>query len=278
MSEQQQTDEDDKDEELWSVRAVDSTTGLGKTRMFAEVMTSGRLRRRAAGRHGWAVELPYGYFGPTHRLNEDVGELWRPPGLTAAVYYGREAAKDKSKPDELMCLKPELLGLANEFGLPVAQSCCKGKDRHGNKWECEHHRPGPDQCPFQAQFNEFNVDHPPDCWVMAHQLLFHEQQRVGEVYGVNVDESFWKSGIWGIGADKWHLEIAEIGGREIPGGQAAQLLRRYRQNLMETLQQQTDDGGLISSSRCKLSTDGCGLAIKLEYKFMPEMISTASPM
>ena len=193
------------------VQAVRATTGTGKTTMFADIAAETRLQRRAAGMQTKVDKASFGYFVPTHKLSEDVADLWRERGLTAQVYYGREHEVD----GEPMCLNLQQVELARILVCRIAESCCKnGDDRCGLLGSCR----------WQSQFPAEGTV--PDVWVAAHQMLFHEQQRFGNIAAVCVDESFWEAGIFGLGKDKWHLDIAEIGSREIPSDSAIEWLSR----------------------------------------------------
>ena len=246
------------------VQAVRSTTGTGKTSIFADVMAEVRLQRRAAGMQTKADRSALGYFVPTHELSEDVADLWRERGLTARVYYGREHEID----GEPMCLNLLQVKLAREYGLPIAESCCKSKDARCSLF-------GP--CRWQGQFPAED-EAAPDVWVAAHQLLFHEQRRFDNIAGVCVDESFWEAGIWGLGTDKWHLDIAEIGSREIPSNSPSAWrltdlrLADLRKRLAQALAQQKELGGLQRHHlEENLIPPDCGDAIRMEFALMPKL-------
>ena len=64
--------------------ATQSTTGLGKTSIFVEAVADDRLHPRADGAEEMYT-LPWGYLVPTHRLGENVADLFRAQGLTASV-------------------------------------------------------------------------------------------------------------------------------------------------------------------------------------------------
>ena len=85
------------EQEVPSVHAVQASTGMGKTQMFIEVVAQDALKR---------CEEPFGYLLPTHRLGDDVAELWQEQNRSARVYRGREAV-NPANPDEKMCLNLE---------------------------------------------------------------------------------------------------------------------------------------------------------------------------
>ena len=83
----------------------------------------------------------------------------------------------------------------------IFDSCC----RAGKKHECEFIS----RCGWIRQF----AGDPPNVWVAAHELLYHDQEMFGDkLIGVCLDESFWQSGLFGIGDDeqKWTINIDKI--------------------------------------------------------------------
>ena len=87
------------------------------------------------------------------------------------------------------------------------------------------------------------------------------------------------SGSWGLGKDKWHLEIAEIGRREIGSDnthQDAGEIAYLRERLMQTLQRQSNVGGFkrahVSTGKMlkDLRAAECTRAIQSEYALMLE--------
>ena len=102
-----------------SVRAVQVTTGVGKTRIAAEILGEGR--KEAKSRED---NRPLVYFVPTHRLGEDIVGLFAEHGLTARVWRGRDNPVPDN-PDRRMCDDIDRVNLALKCGLPVAETCCK---------------------------------------------------------------------------------------------------------------------------------------------------------
>jgi hypothetical protein len=170
--------------------ATQSTTGLGKTSIFVEEVANDRLHPRADGAKKMYTR-PWGYLVPTHRLGENVADLFREESLDARVIRSREALSADGEP---MCLNLEQVKLAVDFHAPIQETCCKGKDAKGKKWQCLFFG----RCRYQAQF----PDEAPDVFIAAHQMMFHAQKRFGQFAAIGVDESFWEAGLWGIGRRK----------------------------------------------------------------------------
>jgi hypothetical protein len=56
------------------VHAQRSPTGVGKTRVGAKEISADRRRRQLMQERSPLATRPWGYFGPTHRLNESTAE------------------------------------------------------------------------------------------------------------------------------------------------------------------------------------------------------------
>ena len=164
------------------VHASRVATGVGKTRIAARLIAETVRARTAAGR----CLRPFLYAVPTHRLGEDVADLFRQHGISARVFRGR-AAEIPSRPGQTMCDDLEAVRVALDLGAPVSPTCCKGKRPDGVTVTCRFYA----TCSYQQQFEE-----EPDVWVIAHQLLFSPQAALGEVEGVFIDEAFWQAGLW----------------------------------------------------------------------------------
>jgi putative DNA primase/helicase len=187
------------------VHAQRSPTGVGKTRIGAKEIAADRLARKRAGDTGPMATLPYEYFGPTHRLNEDTAKQFREAGLTAKVYRGRFALDpnvegNEQRPEKeqvLMCLTPERVKRAMSLYQSISDSCCKSK-----KQEC----PFFNQCAFQRQLR----GEQPDVWLAAHEMLFHDQKILNKVAGVIIDETFYQDGLSGIEEPREALTLDDI--------------------------------------------------------------------
>src|SRR5262249_9052200 len=94
------------------VQAIRVSTGLGKTRIAAKVISEIRCPHPATA--------PWVYLVPTHRLGDDVAKLFAEHRITAKVFRGREAmvpGKDKQ-----MCLNLDQVRLALAAGEPIAET------------------------------------------------------------------------------------------------------------------------------------------------------------
>jgi hypothetical protein len=196
------------DEEPPPVHAQRSPTGVGKTRIGAKEIAADRQRRD--GETGPLATRPWGYFGPTHRLNESTAGQFEEAGLTARVYYGR-TAWDRGIPgnedlpeDErtLMCLAPERVAMAIAAHQSVTETCCIKRRRGGKTEECEHLY----QCGYQRQFD----GDAPEVWLAPHELLFHDPSALRELAGVIIDESFWSKGVYGVDERHWQIALDEM--------------------------------------------------------------------
>ena len=151
--------------------------------------------------------LPWGFLVPTHRLGENVADLFREQGLTASVIRSRDAL---SKDGEPMCRNPEQVQLAKDFHAPIQETCCKGKDAKGKEWQC----PFFVGCLYQEQF-------PDEATRRFHRGPPNDVSRAEAVRRVRRHRhrrSFWEAGLWGIGKDEsnWTIEIDQIANRKIP--------------------------------------------------------------
>ena len=233
----------------WAFRVP---TGVGKTwtavKMIADdIKENGRVRGR-----------PWVYLVPTHRLGEDIVELFAAHGITAKVWRGRNNPVP-GQPDRMMCDDLERVALALKCGLSVAETCCKTKAANGRSIIC----PFYSTCEYQRQ-----ARYAPDVWITAHETLFHSNSAIGKPIGVIVDESFWQDG---LRFPKWVIPIAEIGSSLIPplGKELITAdLDYYRNKLADVLSKQKN-GGLERKHLAGLTRDDCTKAIKLEWMLMP---------
>jgi hypothetical protein len=265
-------------------QALQTTTGVGKTSIFVEEIAYDRQHPRADGAPEMYT-LPWGFFVPTHRLGENVGDLFRAQGLTARVIRSRDAVSEDGEP---MCLDLDQVQLAKDCHAPIQETCCKGKDAKGREWCCPVYAHG--DCLYQAQFPD-KGEPAPDVYIFAHQMMFHEQKRIGEIVALGIDESFWEAGMFGIGKDeeKHTIRIDEIGGRAITVDEedfyemSGSQLTYLRKRLARALQRQADVGGFerryldaVNEQGHIIITDlldaaDCGEAIRLEWALMPKL-------
>jgi putative DNA primase/helicase len=275
---------DDDDEEPPPVHAQRSPTGVGKTRVGAKEIAADRKRRQLIQDRSPLATRPWGYFGPTHRLNESTAGQFREPGLTAKVYYGR-TAWDREIPGNgdlpedkrvLMCLKPELVDMAIKAHQSVTETCCYKKPRRGKGGReefCEHFQPGCNQCGYQKQFN----GGAPDVWLAPHQMLFHDQSALSKLAGVIIDESFWTKGVYGVGEAREPLTLDEIIPPDSIDYFTAQEDTRHRIRLVKLLLEHPLGGLQRERFIDKLDEEDCTDGIKREWeivkrvKMSPEM-------
>ena len=101
--------------------AICTSTGVGKTRIAARIIA---MRTKLAV-----------YAVPRHQLGEEVADVFRWHGVTAAQWRGRKAfVSGKSGPK--MCGNLEAVKVAEEIGATVETACCKGKDNFGVTVKC----------------------------------------------------------------------------------------------------------------------------------------------
>jgi Primase C terminal 2 (PriCT-2)/Bifunctional DNA primase/polymerase, N-terminal len=225
------------------VHAAQATTGIGKTQIAARVIA----RRIKSGR----LTGPVGYAVPTHRLGEDIAELFRAEGITAEVWRGRKAfISGKSGPT--MCDDLAAVKIAEDMGAVIETACCKGKDPAGRKVTCQFY----DSCAYQAQ-----KARKPDVWIFAHQMLFRQNKTLDGLSVLFIDESFRDAGtskpVKGLTLD----EIETV--PPCPAG----ALGFYREQLAFALRAMPGTGGVPRKilREAVFEADWCTIAIKLEW-------------
>lgn len=212
-------------------RAIRVGTGVGKTRIAAEMIAADIQARRTAG--DTRVML---YAVPRHKLGDEVVALFEAQGVSARVFRGRRA-ENPDEPSTKMCLDLESVDLALRLGASVSSTCCKGKHPvTGTETLCPLYH----ACPYQAQ-----VADRPDVWVVPHQVLFQAQKGLGDVAGVFIDESFWQAGLW---ASTKGLTLDEVGAGPNLGPKALDDIvadvAAYRGRLARALRRQVELGGV----------------------------------
>ncbi|MGU3538895.1 hypothetical protein [Methylobacterium sp. A54F] len=237
------------------VHALAVSTGVGKTRITARALARHLLDRRGT------LDAPRTtlYAVPTHRLGDEIVELFAEHGITAQVFRGRQAP-DPDRPGQTMCDDLEAVELALSFGATVATSCCKAKLVDGTEALCPHFL----SCSYQRQKAAT-----PDVWIAAHQVIWQAQGALGEVELVVIDEGFWQSG---IRIPKRGLTLDEIEAH-LPLGTAREdtLLNdveSYRARLGQALRRQGELGGVHRQILVEggLTVEGCTLAIAAEWR------------
>ena len=208
-----------REPQLPAVHAVRVTTGIGKTRIAADMIS-------ASVKAGETPNKPWIYFVPTHRLGDEIVELFAGHGVRAKVWRGR-AANIPGDPNRTMCSNLDAVKLAVKAGLPVSETCCKS-EKKGQKKTC----PFFSVCAYQKQKNIR-----PDVWIAAHEALFHDNESFGEPAGVIVDESFWQDG---LRIPNWNILVADIRSSVLGKEDAAADLDVLRNRLADVLDAQGD--------------------------------------
>jgi hypothetical protein len=214
------------------VHAVQATTGIGKTRIAAAVVA----QRIKNGR----LAAPVGYAVPTHRLGEDIAKQFRDHGITAEVWRGRKAfVSGKSGPT--MCEDLGTIKIAEDMGVAIETSCCKGKDPDGKTAACPHY----ERCAYQRQKSKC-----PDVWIFAHQMLFQQNKTLKGMSAIFIDESFRDAGttkpVKGLTLDEIEASPDD-----------SNMLFVYRRMLGNALRAQPKNGGV---PRKNLEAAGLGIA------------------
>jgi hypothetical protein len=223
-----------------AVHAVQASTGIGKTRIAARVIA----RRINSGQ----LAPPVGYAVPTHRLGEDVADLFRAEGISAEVWRGRKALGKDGDP---MCDDLGAVKIAEDMGAVIETACCKGKDPEKRKVTCPHYS----SCAYQAQKNR-----EPDVWIFAHQMLFQKNKTLDEMSALFIDESFRDAG---TSKPVRGLTLDEIDAVDFVGSD----LWAHRRRLSAAVRAQPKNGGVPRKNLVDagLDADACTRAIQLEW-------------
>jgi putative DNA primase/helicase len=228
---------------------------------------------------------------PTHRLGEDVADIFRALGLTAKVFRGR-TADDPSFPGNMdrpqedrvkMCTELERVELAQQCGKSIKESCC----RQGES-KC----PSFEVCHYQRQFREEK----PNIWLAAHDMAFYEQTEFGSIAGIIIDESFFTTGL----SEGHPIELDTIAA---PLSDADYKVKRSqkkrspraeffdeaterrillnqvherRAHLVKMLRTQTKDGGVERARIESFSPDACTEALRAEWNIVNSLVLTPS--
>ncbi len=237
-------------------RAIRVGTGIGKTRAAARAVADDIRRRRSEGDKSAAL-----YLVPTHRLAEEVAELFRSQGVTARVFRGR-GADDPDAEGFKMCLDMPAVEMAIKLHLTVSKACCKLKDPDtGVMYYC----PFFGACGYQGQIAET-----PDVWVGAHDLLFTAPGGLGEVGSVTIDEGFWQAG---LRIATRGITLDDIGAEPATGRNAFEMMdgadiAAWRATLRKALQSQEELGGVKRRHLVEAGLDPalCGKANGAEWR------------
>jgi len=221
-----------------AVHAVRASTGIGKTRIAARVVARAIKSGRLTG--------PVGYAVPTHRLGEDIADLFRAEGLSAEVWRGRKALGKDGKP---MCLDLGAVKIAEDLGVTIEEACCKGKDPAGRTVTCQYY----ETCAYQKQKTRT-----PDVWLFAHQMLRQKNKTLDGLSALFIDESF-RDAV--TSKPVKGLTIDEI--EDAPDSE----LEIFRYLLAESLRKQTQLGGVpLRNIHTSLNAGNITKAIALEWK------------
>jgi hypothetical protein len=237
------------------VQAFSADTGLGKTSIAAKCIA----KRKKAGK----LANPVGFAVPTHRLGEDIANLFRRHSLTAAQWRGRDAYVSGNDGPK-MCDDLKSVELAQQAGVPIEMSCCKGKNASGQTVTC----PFYEKCAYQKQKRNGLR---PDVWIFSHQMLFHAQKMLKDLSVLFIDESFMEAG---QSHPKVGVTLDEIEKVSMEKLEVANDLEPYRKKLAQALRA-SEDGGVACTNliAAGLTADDCSAAIKLEWmmKDKPKM-------
>jgi len=181
------------------VKAARIATGIGKTQIAIKQLAE----KIHAGKIGLVV-----YAVPRHRLGAKIRQQFLDYGIDARIFRGRNAEDFDFNPGKPMCLNLPAVELALRCHADVSKTCCY-KNR---KTRCEFF----DTCGYQRQMPA--KDDPPQVWIIASDMLFHEQSVLGQPHILIIDEGFWSRGIRGIEQEegqerqkKWSLALDSMG-------------------------------------------------------------------
>lgn len=153
-------------------KAIRISPGVGKTKTVAYAISKAGPQR-------------FFYSVPTLALADEICLIHIKLGIDARVFRGRQA-DDPENPSNKMCLDLHAVEAALKLGVEVSKSCCVGTSPDNEKVRCAFY----DTCGYNKQLED-----KPRVWIAAHNVLFHEQKRLGDVDFVVIDESFWQSGL-----------------------------------------------------------------------------------
>ena len=160
-----------------------------------------------------------------------------------------------------MCSWLDQVKLAIAASLNVEESCCK--DKHS---EC----PFLSRCAYQKQFGK-----KADVMIVAHQTLFHANEKLKNMGSVVIDEDFWAAG---IRISKEPIAFSDIeSAHEAPSNADITELTELRKLLAAVLRKQEKSGGLKREYLLDITEEVCTKAIKLEWEVINEATRGISP-
>jgi hypothetical protein len=161
------------------VQAARIATGVGKT----QLMINQLAEHIHAGKIG-----PVIYAVPRHKLGAKIRQQFLDHEIVAQIFRGRNADDPDFNPGRPMCLNLPAVELALRCHADVNKTCCS-KNR---KTRCEFFQ----KCGYQRQMPAKGDQ--PQVWIVASDMLFHEQAVLGKPHILVIDEGFWAKGIRGI--------------------------------------------------------------------------------
>ena len=238
-------------------RAVRASTGLGKSTLVILLWAELARRRRTEGETVGALL----YTVPTLRLAERLQEKCIAAGIDAKVWRGR-GAEDPSLPGATMCQDLEATKDALKIGLTIQDACCLNT----KTGRCCPFLP---TCAYQDQRK-----HTPTVWIAAHEILFLEQEALGDFEAVIIDESFHQTAMRGQKDRGVTLDQIAAGNPLPPPNRrsddGANDLQAARGKLARALRRQ--EGKHAGLERRHLAAEGltakdCAHAYRLEWRF-----------
>jgi putative DNA primase/helicase len=242
------------------VKAARIATGVGKTqRMIAQL---------AAHIHAGKIG-PVIYAVPRHKLGADIRQQFLDLDIDARIFRGRNA-DDPDFKGKQMCLNLPAVELALRCHADVSKTCCY-KNR---KARCEFF----DRCGYQRQMPAKGDK--PQVWVIASDMLFHEQAVLGTPHILVIDEGFWSRGIRGIEQEegqerqkKWSVALDSLRNtqeeRQPDDKPSLHWRNDDREELRDALASQPHDGPVELKYLASIADGDFGTCISREWTNMP---------
>jgi Type III restriction enzyme, res subunit len=242
------------------VKAARIATGVGKTMMMIELLAE----HIHAGKIG-----PVVYAVPRHKLGANIRQQFLDYGIDARIFRGRNADDPDAEPHK-MCRNLAAVEVALRCHADVSKTCCS-KNR---KTRCEFFN----KCGYQRQMPAKGDQ--PQVWIIASDMLFHEQAVLGKPHILVVDEGFWSRGIRGIEQEEgqkrqqgWTVALDSM--RNTPEHPDDKPSLRWRNDdrgaLCKALASQPHDGPVELKYLPLLSEADFGTCISREWNNMPKL-------
>jgi hypothetical protein len=242
------------------VKAARIATGVGKTRIMIKQLAT----HIHAGKIG-----PVIYAVPRHKLGAKIRQQFLDRGIDARIFRGRNADDPDFNPGRTMCLNLPAVELALRCHADVSKTCCS-KNR---KTRCEFFP----KCGYQRQMPAKGDQ--PQVWIIASDMLFHQQAVLGKPHILIIDEGFWSRGIRGIEQEegqerqkKWSVALDSLRNtREKPDDKPSLRWRNDdRAALCKVLASQPHDGPVELKYLSTLVDAGFSTCISREWNNMPK--------